>query len=153
VAGIVGMACAAEIAAASRAETVARVAQLRERLTRELLAAVPHAVATVAPDADSVEVVPGICHLCIDEIETEALLYLLEKRGVFASAASSCSSGAMEPSHVLDAMGVRRSLAQGSLRLSLGYPTTAADVDLAVEVIPPAVERLREFASPEGAPA
>jgi cysteine desulfurase len=54
---------------------------------------------------------------------------------------------------VLDAMGVRRSLAQGSLRLSLGYPTTAADVDLAVEVIPPAVERLREFASPEGAPA
>jgi cysteine desulfurase len=80
-------------------------------------------------------------------------LYLLEKRGVYASAASSCSSGAMEPSHVLEAMGVPRGLAQGSLRLSLGYSSTDDDVDLAVEVIPPAVERLREFASPRGAPA
>jgi cysteine desulfurase len=154
VAGIVAMARAAEIAVATRAETVERVSALRERLSRRLLATVPHAIDTVASGhTQGPEVVPGICHLCIDGVETEALLYLLEKRGVYASAASSCSSGAMEPSHVLAAMAIPSSQAQGSLRLSLGYSSTDDDIDLAVEVIPPAVERLREFASPTGAPA
>jgi cysteine desulfurase len=154
VAGIVAMARAAELASATRADTCARVATLRERLARELLAAMPRAIDTVAPTAESsTDVVPGILHLCIDGIETEALLYLLEKRGVYASAASSCSSGAMEPSHVLAAMGVPRSLSQGSLRLSLGWSSTDEDVDLAREAIPAAVERLREFTSPTGAPA
>jgi cysteine desulfurase len=154
VAGIVAMARAAELAVATRRETVTRVAALRQRLARELLAAVPAAIDTVASGGDpAAAVVPGICHLCIEGVESEALLYLLEKRDVFASAASSCSSGAMDPSHVLAAMGIPRPLAQGSLRLSLGYASTDADVDQAVEVIPPAVERLREFAAPSGAPA
>ncbi len=101
--------------------------------------------------ADGAPTTAGICHLCIGGIESESLLYLLEKGGVYASAASSCSSGAMEASHVLAAMGVPADLAKGSLRLSLGYASTAADVDLALEVIPPAVERLRAFAAPLGA--
>jgi len=70
---------------------------------------------------------------------------LLEKEGVLASAASSCASGAQDPSHVLAAMGVDRELAQGSLRLTLGYSSTTADVDLALDVVPAAVARLRRF--------
>ena len=81
----------------------------------------------------------GTCHLCIPGIESEALLFLLEEAGVSASAAASCASGAMEPSHVLAAMGVPRDLAFGSLRLCLGWSSTDAEVDLALAVIPAAV--------------
>ena len=89
----------------------------------------------------------NLCHLCFDDIESEALLFLLEKDDIMASAASSCASGAMEPSHVLAAMGFDRFLAQGSLRLSLGYATTEADVDAVLAAVPAAVERLRRRGS------
>jgi cysteine desulfurase len=147
VAAIVAMARSAQLTVQSRQEVVARVSRQRDRLAAGLVAAIPAATVTAA-DADKTA---GICHICIEGIESEALLYLLEKRGVFASAASSCSSGAMETSHVLAAMGVAPALARGSLRLSLGYASTDADVDLALEVVPVAVERLRAFASPAGA--
>jgi cysteine desulfurase len=94
--------------------------------------------------------VAGLCPVCVPGVETEALLFLLERSEVYASAASSCSSGAAEPSHVLAAMGVPRDLAFGSLRLSLGYSSTDADVDAALAVIPPAVARLRSFAGARG---
>ena len=81
--------------------------------------------------------------MCIPGVEAEALLVLLEDHDVHASAASSCSSGAQDPSHVLAAMGVPRALAAGSLRLSLGWATTDADVDAALAAVPAAVERLR----------
>ena len=84
--------------------------------------------------------------MCIADVETEALLFLLEREGVSASAASSCASGAIETSHVLAAMGVDPMLAKGSLRLSLGWTTTDADIDEALTVIPAAIERLRLFA-------
>jgi len=89
--------------------------------------------------------VSGSAHLCFEGIESEALLFLLEDAGVYASAASSCSSGAQDPSHVLVAMGYDRMLAGGSLRLSLGYETTDADIDRALAVIPDAVARLRDY--------
>ena len=73
--------------------------------------------------------VAGSAHVCIDGIENEALLYLLDEAGVCASAASSCASGAMEPSHVLAAMGVPNDRARGALRLTLGRTTTSDDVD------------------------
>ena len=146
-AGIVAMARAAEVTAETRDETVARVAALRDRLIRGLIATVPGAVETAVGAPKTV----GICHICVDGIESEALLYLLEKGGVFASAASSCSSGAMESSHVLAALGIAHDLAGGSLRLSLGYSSTDADVDLALEVVPAAVERLRAFSPTVGA--
>src|SRR5690606_11713627 len=91
--------------------------------------------------------VAGSCHVCIPGIEAEALLVLLEDRDVFASAASSCASGAQDPSHVLAAMGVPRDVAAGSLRLSLGWSSTDADVDAALDAVPAAVERLRAFSS------
>jgi len=84
-----------------------------------------------------------MAHLMLAEVEAEALLFLLDAAGLRASAASSCSSGAQDPSHVLAAMGIDRQLAQGSLRLSLGHTTTDADIDAALEIIPPAVQQLR----------
>jgi cysteine desulfurase len=139
VAGIVGFAAALRACTDTREETVARVGALRDRLADGLLAAIPG----VTESGDRDTKVAGICSLLIDGIESEALLFLLDDAGVCATAASSCASGALEPSHVLAAMGVPRELAQGSLRLSLGWCSTDADVDLALDVIPPAVARLR----------
>ena len=148
VAGIGAMAAAASALVAERSATVARVAALRDRLADSLVAHVPGVVETaVTTDAegrpDRSNKVAGSCHLCIEGIESEALLFLLDQVGVAASAASSCSSGAMDPSHVLAALGVPRERAQGSLRLSLGATTTDAEVDHAIAAIVDAVARLR----------
>jgi cysteine desulfurase len=140
VAGIVAMAAAMQAAVAERAGVVARVGALRDRLADGLRAAVPDAVETGRRENK----VAGNCHVSFPGVESEALLMLLDGAGVYASAGSACASGAVEPSHVLAAMGVPRERALGSLRLTLGRDTTAADVDLALAVIPPAVARLRE---------
>jgi cysteine desulfurase len=87
-----------------------------------------------------------VAHVCIADVESEALLYLLDEGGVCASAASACASGAMEPSHVLAAMGVERGLATGALRMSLGHTTTGVDVDEAAAVVTGAIERIRSAA-------
>jgi cysteine desulfurase len=81
--------------------------------------------------------------VCIEGIENEALLFLLDEAGVCASAASACAAGAMEPSHVLAAMGVPRSLALGALRLTLGRTTSDTDVQRGVDVVVDSVRRLR----------
>ena len=143
VAGIVAMAEAARRTVEERKQTVDHVAALRDRLADELLARVPDSFET----GDRVDKVAGNCHLCFDGIESEALLFLLEQHDIMASAAASCASGAQDPSHVLAALGIPRSVAQGSLRLSLGPSTTAADVDLVLDVLPEAVARLRERGS------
>ena len=149
VAGIVAAAVAGRLTAERRTAEVERTVKLRDRLLDGLLASVPGLVETGAvagtggPDRDGR--VAGIAHVCIEGVESEALLFLLERSEVYASAASSCSSGAMEASHVLAAMGVERSLQAGSLRLSLGWTTTDAKIDHALAVIPAAVERLRAF--------
>lgn len=95
---------------------------------------------------DSVSV-PGVAHVCIADVESESLLYLLDEADVCASAASACASGAMEPSHVLLAMGVEREWSAGALRLSMGHTTTAADVERTVQVVTAAVERIRTAAA------
>ncbi len=154
VAGIVAMAAAASVCVADRPATVARVGALRDRLADGLLASVPGLIETGlletgrTPGDPRRGHVAGIAHLCIPDVESEALLFLLEEQEVYASAASSCASGAMEPSHVLAAMGIDRRLAFGSLRLSLGWSSTDVDVDLALAAIPPAIDRLRQFAAP-----
>ena len=137
---------------------------LRDRLVDGLLAAVPDAVevgvtdrtaarrpprrrrssggvglAPVPAALDRSHKVAGSAHLCFPGVESEALLFLLDDAGVAASAGSSCASGAMDPSHVLAACGVDRSLASGALRLSLGWCSTDDDVDLALDVVPAAV--------------
>ena len=149
VAGIVGMAVAAQATVATRPATISHVAALRDRLAEGLRDAVADTyesgVSGIGDGHDRTHKVAGNCHLCFAGTESEALLFLLEKEGVLASAASSCASGAQDPSHVLAAMGVDRRLAQGSLRLTLGYSSTDGDVDLALDTIPAAVARLRRF--------
>jgi cysteine desulfurase len=148
VAAIAAMGVAARCAIDERARVVERVAALRHRLAAGLRDSVPGLVETgsVAGDPPP-DRVPGICHVCIEGIESESLLYLLERDEVYASAAASCASGAMEASHVLAAMGVGDPAARGSLRLSLGWSSSEADVDAALEAVPAAVERLRRFAA------
>jgi cysteine desulfurase len=143
VAGVASMATAAQLTADRRDVDSTRVAALRDRLADGLLAAVPDSTETGIRDGDRSGRAAGFCHLCIAGVEAEALLFLLDQGGVAASAASSCASGAAEPSAVLAAMGVPRDLAAGSLRLSLGWATTDADVDRALEVVPAAVAQLR----------
>lgn len=139
VAGIVGMAAALRCTVESRSSTVDRVRRLRDRLLDGLLAAVPGLHETVPRHAKVV----SSAHVLVDGVESEALLYLLERGGVCAAAGSSCASGALEPSHVLAAMGVPRERARGAVRLSLGWSSTDADVDRVLEVLPAAVRQLR----------
>lgn len=151
VAGIAATAVALRAAVAERPATVTRVGALRDRLADGLTATVPGLVETgvgrgADGRADRSHKVEGNCHVCIDGVESESLLFLLEEAGVEASAASSCASGAMAPSPVLAAMGVGRSEARGALRLSLGATSTEADVEAALVALPAAVERLRRFA-------
>lgn len=143
VAGIVGLAAALVETDESRVDEQVRLAALRDRLVDEIVGAVDGVVETVPRDRK----VAGSAHVCIEGVENEALLYLLDEADVCASAASACASGAMEPSHVLAAMGVDRSLALGALRLTLGHTTTDADVDRATEVVVDAVRRLRKASS------
>ena len=138
-AGIVAMTEALRLTDAERDTDAVRIGELRDRLVEGLQAQLAGVVETVSPDRK----VAGSAHVCIAGVESEALLYLLDEADVCASAASACASGAMEPSHVLAAMGVDRDVALGALRLTLGHTSTVADVDRAIEVMVPAVERLR----------
>jgi cysteine desulfurase len=154
VAAAVGFAAAAELAAADRSQLWARAARWREQLVGAVRAAVPDAVESAVPaGATADHVVPGIVGLCLPEVDSEALLFLLEHdHRVLAAAGSSCASGAQEPSHVLSALGIDRSLARGSVRLSVGWSTTDEDVAAAVAAVPAAAARLRAHAR-DGAPA
>ncbi len=143
VAGAVGLATALRLVAAERAEAVPRVAALRDRLRQGLLSSLPDVHATVP---DDVAVLPGHLHLCLPGVEREELLVALGQEGVCVSGGSSCASGALEPSHVLAAMGVAPALAAGAVRFSLGYGTTGADVDRALAAMPGVVDALRRRA-------
>jgi cysteine desulfurase len=143
VAGIAGLTAALAETDAGREAENERLTRLRDRLVDLLTDGLDGVVETVPRDRK----VAGSAHVCIEGIENEALLFLLDEAGVCASAASACASGAMEPSHVLAAMGVERSLALGALRLTLGHTTTADDVDRAGDVIVDGVHRLRRAAT------
>jgi cysteine desulfurase len=149
--GIAAMGAAAAATWASLDDDVRRVSDLRNRLANGLRASVPgiHETGVVESEAgpDRSAKIAGSCHMCFEGIESEAMLVLLERSGVLASAASSCASGAQDPSHVLAAMGWPRDLAGGSLRLSLGYATGEAEVKAALAAVPEAVERLRRTGS------
>ena len=138
VGGIVAAAEALRITDVERGSEVARISALRDQLFAGLLA-IDGAHRTIPVDLS----VPGIVHICLQGIESESLLYLLDEADVCASAASACASGAMEPSHVLAAMGLNSDLTMGALRLSLGHTTTDGDVDRAIEAITGAVTRIR----------
>jgi cysteine desulfurase len=140
VAGIVGMAAALTATVAHREEEMPRVGALRDRLAAGIAAGLPDGA--VRTNGDPAGKLVNNCHLAFPGVEAEALLLLLDRDGVCASAGSSCASGALEPSHVLAAMGLPVELARSSVRLTLGWPTTEADVDEAVAVLTAGVDRL-----------
>jgi len=143
VAGAAAFAAAVEIAVDRRIDEVARLGDLRDRLVAGLVERLGDtAIPTVVTPGDNDSVAAGIAHVMLAGVEAEALLFLLDTEGLRASAASSCSSGAQDPSHVLASMGIDREVAQGSLRLSLGHTSTEADIDAALEIIPAAVGKL-----------
>ncbi len=135
-----GTAAALAATVADRAVDAERVAGLRDRLADGLLAAVPD---VVVETGDRVERVAGILHLRFAGVEAEAMVVLLDQAGIAASAGAACSSGAVEPSHVLAAMGLGPAEASSGIRLSLGVTTTGEDVDHALARIPDVVRRLR----------
>ena len=139
VAGVVGFATALRLAAQERVEAGARGRSLRARLLGRLV----EAVGGVVPSAPLERALPGHLHVRIEGCEGEAMLVLLDDAGVCASAGSACASGAVEPSHVLLAMGVPKAEALTSLRLSIGRTTTEADVDAAAAAVAAAAARLR----------
>ena len=138
VAGIVGLAAAARAADEQRALECARVAALRDRLQGGLSRAVPG----FAVNGDAAARVPGVLSCTFPGTEAESLLVSLDQRDVYASSGSACASGAIDPSHVLLAMGLTPERARASVRFSLGHTTTDADIDAALAVVPGAVERL-----------
>jgi cysteine desulfurase len=145
--GAAGFAVAAAMAAAEREALAVRAAAWREQLVAAARS-VPGAIDTVGDGG-----VPGIAHLCLPDVESEAVLFLLEQdHDVLAAAGSSCSSGALTVSAAALAVGVPPELARGALRLSVGWSTTDADVAAAAAAIPEVAARLRAHAR-DGAPA
>lgn len=140
VAGAVGMATALQLVAKDRAAASARVSELRDGLAEGLLAALPWAHRTVPA---GVPVLPGHLHLCLPAVDREELLVALGREGICVSGGSSCASGALEPSHVLAAMGVDAAVAVGAVRFSLGHDTTKAEVNRAIAVVPGLAASLR----------
>lgn len=138
VAGIVAAATALVEADRMRGTDAARIGALRDRLVAGIGGA--GGVHETVPASAKV---PGAAHVLVEGVESEALLYVLDEAGVCASAASACASGAMEPSHVLSAMGVPGHLSCGALRLTLGHTTSDDDIDRAIEVIGAAIATLR----------
>lgn len=137
---LVGMGKAIEIAVADLEKNAARMIRLRERLISGVMARVDN----VRLNGHPTERLPGNVNLSFDGVEGEALLLRLDLAGVAGSSGSACTSGALDPSHVLMALGLTEAQAQGSLRLTLGTDTTEADVDEAADRLAPIVADLRK---------
>ncbi|HWN83879.1 MAG TPA: cysteine desulfurase family protein [Vicinamibacterales bacterium] len=141
VAGIVGMGVAARLAVGHMAEEGSRLAALRDGLERRILAAVPG----TAVNGDPGTRVPSTTNISFDRVEAESLLIALDLEGIAVSTGSACSSGTLEPSHVLKAMGLPAHRTQNSIRFSLGAANTEAEVDRVVGVLPVVVDKLRNL--------
>jgi cysteine desulfurase len=140
---IAALAVAAELAVKRQAERSEQLMGLREDLIRGIVEAVPEAVLNGDPGPDVEARLPGNAHFSFPGCEGDALLMLLDARGIECSTGSACSAGIAQPSHVLLAMGQDEERARGSLRFSLGHTSTQADVDALVDAIAPVVERAR----------
>jgi cysteine desulfurase len=139
--GIVGLGKAAELARLSLAEDAQRVSALRDELQRQLLDRIPHAHA----NASGAPRTPNTTNITFPGIEGEALIIALDLKGLACSTGAACSSGAVEPSHVLTAIGLGAEDARASIRFSLGRHTTQQEISAVVEIVPVAVAQLREL--------
>jgi cysteine desulfurase len=139
--GIVGLGTAADLAKRKLQDESTRVRALRDRLEAGVLASVPGAERNGAADPR----VPNTSNISFDRVESESLLIGLDLEGIAVSSGSACSSGTLEPSHVLKAMGLPHLRTLSSIRFSLGAANTDADVDRVIKVLPPLVEKLRSL--------
>ena len=141
--GIIGLGKAVELATREQADFAARAAALRDELERRVLAVVPDAVvhAAHAPRA------PHVSNVSLPGTDSEALLMHLDLAGIACSSGSACSTGAVEPSHVLTAMGVPRELGVAALRFSFGRENTAEDVDTLIAALPKIVDKVRQLSA------
>ena len=137
--GIVGLGAAAARAAAQMEETIEKETKLRDYLIQKVLAEIPYS----RLNGHSSKRLPNNANFCFRFIEGESLLILLDQKGICASSGSACTSGSLDPSHVLLAIGLPHEIAHGSLRLTLSEETTREDIDVTVEAIKSIVERLR----------
>ena len=143
VAGIVGLGKACELAASERNDYYNRVRTLRDRLEDGVLSQVPDIKLNGTPDRD--QRLPNTLNVSFAYIEGESLLLNLDMFGIAASSGSACTSGSLEPSHVMGAMCVEVTLAHSSTRFSLGPETTDEEIDRVLEVLPATVQRLRDM--------
>jgi cysteine desulfurase len=137
--GIVGMGKAAELARA-RLPEMKRVSELRDQLERGIL----ERVADASVNGDVEHRLPNTSNISFWQLEAEAILLLLSERDVCASAGAACSSGSLEPSHVLQAMGIEAKKAHGVIRFSLSRYTTDQEIETALEIVPAVIQRLRK---------
>jgi cysteine desulfurase len=142
VAGAVALGRAALLAAREQAEEATRLRELRDRLAERLVAV----VSELTVNGDGSDRAPHVLNVSVAGADSEALLMHLDLAGIAASSGSACSTGSVEPSHVLLAMGVPRDLALGAIRFSLGRESTVEDVDRVAEVMPAVVTKVRQLA-------
>ena len=138
VAAIVGLGEAITLAVASMEENAKKLSALRDRFMDGALA-----IERSRVNGSREHRLPGNVNMCFEGIEGESLLLMLDMNGICASSGSACTSGSLDPSHVLLSIGLPHEIAHGSLRLSFGEETTLEDVDYILEVLPPIVDRLR----------
>jgi cysteine desulfurase len=141
VASIIGLGKAAELAADRMTEENQKVRALRDRLEKELLNRIPSAIV----NGDTDNRLPNTTSIAFEFVEGEAILLMMDEFNICASSGSACTSGSLEPSHVLRAMGVPFTAAHGSIRFSLSVYNTDADIDLVIAKLPPIIERLRKM--------
>ena len=139
--GIVGVGAAAAQAARTLDENLKKETQLRDYLIRRVLEEIPYS----RLNGDPVKRLPSNANFCFRFIEGESLLILLDQKGICASSGSACTSGSLDPSHVLLAIGLPHEIAHGSLRLTLSEDTTKEDIDFTVDELKKIVERLRSM--------
>ncbi len=140
-ASIIGLGKACELAQKSFRKDMERVAQLRNKLESELLKRVPNALI----NGDPSHRLPNTTSIAFEYVEGESILLMMNEFGICASSGSACTSGSLEPSHVLRAMGVPFTAAHGSIRFSLSTYTNEEEIDYIIEKLPPIIERLRSM--------
>jgi cysteine desulfurase len=139
--GIIGLGKAAELAGADITARIKQMTPLRDRLLTELPAKIEHVVVTGHPQNR----LPGHASFCVEFIEGEAMLMLLNSKGIAVSSGSACTSRALKASHVLIALGLSHEIAQGSVLFTLGLDSVPEDIDYVLEMMPPVVDRLRQM--------
>jgi len=139
--GIVGLGKAISLCCAEREAETARLAALRDRLITGILEKIPYARLNGHPTSR----LPGNANISFEFIEGESILLMLDMKGIFASSGSACTSGSLDPSHVLLAIGLPHEKAHGSVRMTFGVNNTESDVDAVLEALPAIVSRLRDM--------